>query len=150
MNIIDIGYENIEEPYWLDKVDHFINIVLTHIGISNWELSVLFCDDTKIQELNRVYRQKDEPTDVLSFEQSVEDFPFPTEQIYAGDLVISMDTLAKNAEYFKVDREEEFKRLIIHGILHLNGWDHSDNSPEQEMLIYQEKILREIEGESIF
>ena len=59
----------------------------------------------------------------------------------AGDIVISIDTLQRNSETFEVPVDEELKRLLIHGILHLDGYDHADNSPEQEMLQFQEKIL---------
>jgi len=52
-----------------------------------------------------------------------------------------VDTLFKNAEEFSVSPDEELKRLLVHGILHLAGYDHSDNSPEQEMLKLQESIL---------
>jgi rRNA maturation RNase YbeY len=70
--------------------------------------------------------------------------------INGGDIIISLHTLGENAEYFGVEEEEELKRLLIHGILHLSGMDHSDNSPEQEMLIYQEKILTRLSGVKIF
>jgi len=150
MNNIDIGIENIQEPPWLKSLEPFVQKVLEALEINNWDLSLLLCDDQRIQQLNREFRDKDEPTDVLSFEQDTEGFPLLGDRIYPGDIVISLDTLDKNAQYFKVDREEEFKRLIIHGILHLDGWDHSDNSPEQEMLIYQEKILQRVIREKIF
>ena len=64
----------------------------------------------------------------------------------AGDIVISIDTLLTNCTEFAVTLNEELKRLLVHGILHLNGMDHSDNSPEQEMLIFQEKLLKEMEN----
>ena len=60
----------------------------------------------------------------------------------AGDIVISVDTLKKNANYFSVSENEELKRLIIHSILHLSGMDHSDNSKDQPMLVLQEDILK--------
>jgi len=62
----------------------------------------------------------------------------------AGDIVISIDTLFRNADEFNVAVDEELKRLLIHGILHLSGMDHSDNSPEQEMLKLQESILTDL------
>lgn len=150
MNHVELSVESIGSPDWIDNVIPFIDKVLKLLKIDNWEISLLLCDDPFIQKLNKEYRQKDEPTDVLSFEQGdAPDFP-GIDYHYAGDLIISLETLAKNAEYFNVDREEEFKRLIIHGILHLAGWDHSDNSPEQEMLVYQEEILEKLKKDGIF
>ena len=66
----------------------------------------------------------------------------------AGDIVISVDTLAKNAVEFDVSQDQELKRLLIHGILHLSGMDHSDNSPEQPMLQFQEIVLQDFIAES--
>ena len=60
----------------------------------------------------------------------------------AGDIVISIDSLKKNAINFFVSENEELKRLIIHSILHLSGMDHSDNSKDQPMLVLQEDILK--------
>ncbi len=122
--------------------------VLEHIGKDKWEISILFTDDEFIRQLNRDYRGKDEATDVLSFAQVDAKDGFPTKggRFYAGDIVISMETLAKNSSYFNVSMNEEFKRLLVHGILHLSGMDHVNNDPDQEMLVYQEKILNNFTG----
>ena len=67
----------------------------------------------------------------------------------SGDIVISLETLPKNAEYFEVSQNTELKRLLIHGLLHLNGYDHGEEhiekgkEPECEMLSLQEKVLKE-------
>jgi len=68
----------------------------------------------------------------------------------AGDIVISLDSLRSNAETFNVTMNEELKRLLIHGILHLSGMDHSDNDPQQEMLQLQEKILKEYSNAVVY
>lgn len=150
-NLIEIAcHEDMaEEPQWLSKIQPFLEAVLKKLQLSGWELSVLFCQDDFIQELNRNYRQLDMPTDVLSFnagstyqdEEGVEWFS-------AGDIVISVDTLAKNAVEFEVSQDQELKRLLIHGVLHLSGMDHSDNSPEQPMLQFQEIVLQDFIAES--
>ena len=73
----------------------------------------------------------------------------------AGDIAVSVDTLKKNAEYFGIDENSELKRLLLHGLLHLNGYDHGEEhiekgkSPECEMLRLQEEILLKYEGEKI-
>lgn len=153
MNNYDLLTEHIEEPSWLSRIPGFLDRLLKILDIEKWEFSLTFCDNDFIQELNRNYRGKDSPTDVLTFAQ--DDNPYPvsgeTEEMhYAGDIIISLETLSENAEYFHVEREEELKRLIIHGLLHLTGMDHSDNSPEQEMLQYQEKLLKQLSGVEIF
>lgn len=130
------------EPAWLCRVEPFIAEVLRELGISGWEVSVLFCADAFIRELNKMYRNIDAATDVLSFEQ---DAQYTDEDgalwFNAGDIVISVDTLKRSSSEFAVSEDEELKRLLIHGILHLNGMDHADNSLEQPMLQFQEKVL---------
>lgn len=142
-NTIYISFEN-DEGSSVDgeSLVLFVQKVLAELKLKNWELSILFCSDPFIQKLNKQYRNMDEPTDVLSFEQGCEyRYTAPSGRFAAGDIIISLDTLLKNSQAFNVGADEELKRLIIHGILHLNGMDHSDNSPEQEMLKLQEKIL---------
>ena len=142
MNNIAITWQDILEPKWGTQILPFLEAVLTQLEHTNWDLSVVFCRDVFIRELNKTYRQIDSPTDVLSFEQGDEyDGEDESLRFNAGDIVISLDSLRTNAETFNVTMNEELKRLLIHGILHLSGMDHSDNDPQQEMLQLQEKIL---------
>lgn len=150
-NIIEIScHEDLaQEPQWLPKILPFLEAVLKKLQLSGWELSVLFCKDDFIQELNKNYRQLDMPTDVLSFNSgSIYEDEVGVEWFSAGDIVISVDTLAKNAVEFNVSQDQELKRLLIHGILHLSGMDHSDNSPKQPMLQFQEIVLQDFIAES--
>lgn len=152
MNNIDVIFENIAEEDWSGKAVAFISLVLEKLEINDWEFSITFCDDNFIKELNREYRGKDSATDVLTFAQDDDPLPFESPESFhnAGDIIISLHTLAENAEYFGIDEGEELKRLLIHGVLHLSGLDHSDNSPQQEMLIYQEKIMSDLTEVKIF
>ncbi len=152
MNSFDLLFENIPQPQWIDNIHLYIDKLLNILDIENWEFSITFCDNEFIQQLNREYRSINSATDVLTFAQDDEALPFENNETVhnVGDIIISLHTLGENAEYFGVEEEEELKRLLIHGILHLSGMDHSDNSPEQEMLIYQEKILTRLSGVKIF
>ncbi|MCR5218280.1 rRNA maturation RNase YbeY [Treponema sp.] len=153
--LVDVE-ENYPEPAWLNKIEAFADKVLSACGYDREEVSFLFCSDPFIQNLNAEYRKIDSPTDVLSFEngESYTDEE-GNEWFSAGDIVISLDTLPKNAEYFEVDEDEELKRLIVHGILHLNGYDHGEEhvekgkEPDCEMLILQKKIMKEVEDEHL-
>ena len=94
------------------------------------ELNVLFTDDRRMRAINREFRQKDKPTDVLSFPQ-FEPYeirgkrrPRGVVGTYLGDLVISSETTLRQAKEFGVTPREELLRLIVHGILHLCGYDH--------------------------
>jgi len=150
LNLIEIAWDDSEPPDWIEPIESYCQRILLHIGVDNWEVSLRFTSDHEIQELNRVYREKDEPTDILTFSQIEEenspslivfdasqaDTPHPV-----GDLVISLNTVRQNADYFSVPLHEELSRVLIHGILHLKGLDHSTNEPHEPMLLFQEKIL---------
>ncbi|MBQ5491645.1 MAG: rRNA maturation RNase YbeY [Treponema sp.] len=140
----------------LEKAEHFVEKVMAFQKYDSEEVSVLFCDDPTIQDLNSQYRNIDAPTDVLSFENgSTYEDEDGTEWLLAGDIIISMQTLPKNAQYFEVDEDEELKRLLVHGLLHLHGMDHGeehvqkDTEPECEMLKVQKKILEAFSTETI-
>lgn len=152
MNHIDVSFYEREEPFWVERLVAYCEKILEFLEHEDWEISIVLTTDSRIRELNREYRGLDSPTDVLSFCQNEgesigSDF-HPSDRIYAGDIVISLETLEKNAEEFSVGIDEEFRRLLIHGILHLDGWEHATNNVDEEMLVYQEQILRNI-GEKI-
>ncbi|MGP1576446.1 MAG: rRNA maturation RNase YbeY [Treponema sp.] len=147
MHNIEVRCEEISAPQWLPAVSPFLLTVLERLSYSNWDISILFCNDRFIHELNKTYRGIDSATDVLSFEQgdSYHDAAGDL-RFNAGDIVISLDSLKSNAEFFKVPVDEELRRLLIHGVLHLSGMDHANNDPQQEMLILQETILEQCAG----
>jgi probable rRNA maturation factor len=90
------------------------------------ELSLVLCDDDFIHQLNRDYRGKDKPTDVLSFEQD------PDSGIL-GDLVISVPTAAQQARTHRHSLEREIEWLFLHGALHLLGYDDETDEQAEEM-----------------
>lgn len=147
--------EDLTSPAWLEKIETFVSKVLEHLNYDKEEISILFCNDSFIQELNKNYRNIDAPTDVLSFENGEEYNDEEGKWLNVGDIVISVETLPKNAAYFEVDENTELKRLLIHGILHLNGMDHGEEhiekgiEPTGKMLVIQEKVLKELSDEFI-
>lgn len=145
MNVVEISVEGIGTPVWLERARAFALAVLSRLGKDGWDLSILICDDSFIRGLNRQYRDRDEATDVLSFEQGdLYRDPQGSERYLAGDIVISLDALARSAEEFGISRDEELRRLIAHGVLHLSGMDHEDNDPSRPMLLLQEELLRDL------
>ncbi|MDR2618308.1 MAG: rRNA maturation RNase YbeY [Treponema sp.] len=150
MNRVDFSAEEVPLPEWKGRAKSFILKVLKYLGRNNWDLSVLFCGDNYIKALNAKYRLKDEATDVLSFVlgETVED-PKGGVRCVPGDIVVSLETLGKNAAFFGVTEDEELRRLLVHGILHLDGKDHKTNEPWEPMLALQEKILAHLAGERI-
>lgn len=147
--------EGVDEPDWFESVEPFVNKVMGELKFDGEEISMLLCNDTYMQELNKTYRNIDSTTDVLSFENDEEYEDEEGKWKCAGDIVISLDTLPVNAEYFNENRNDELKRLIVHGLLHLNGMDHGeehiekDVQPVCEMLVLQEKVLEKLKDEKI-
>ncbi|GHV84221.1 endoribonuclease YbeY [Spirochaetia bacterium] len=144
MNRIEIAAEEVPLPENIDVLKSFLKNVLKAIKKNNWELSILFCNDDFIRILNRRFRTKDEATDVLSFPLGETIIENSKEYYAAGDIVISLETLAKNSILYAVDKYEELRRLLVHGILHLDGMDHQTNDPSESMLQKQEQILESV------
>lgn len=123
-----------------------LDLILSYL-VEDGEFSVHFVTDEEIQALNRDYRGKDEPTDILTFRiLDGEEFPsFPGEEKELGDMFISMDAMRRNAAEFSVSPDEELFRLLLHGVLHLEGYDHQTNNFSSEpMLMRQEEIIKKI------
>ena len=99
-------------------------------------VTVLFTGDEEIHTLNRTFRHKDKPTDVLSFPAGGDGPPGEEE---LGDLVISVETAARQARRRRRDVGHEVRVLLIHGTLHLLGFDHEVDAGEMEAL---EKVIR--------
>lgn len=156
MNRIEVSVqEDIEEPKWILNVEPFLQKVMESLNFQNEEVSIYFCNDDYIKELNKTYRNIDSSTDVLSFENGEKYTDEEGEWFCAGDIVISLETLPINAQYFDENKDNELKRLLVHGLLHLNGYDHGEEhlengkNPECEMLVLQEDILKKLKDEKI-
>lgn len=103
------------------------------------DLAILLADDAEIQALNRDYRGYDKPTDVLSFEAHERDPETGT--LYLGDIIISLERAAAQAERGGHPLLAETQLLVVHGVLHLLGHDHAEAEEKAEMWQHQAKIL---------
>jgi len=101
--------------------------LLAALGLSKAELSLLFVNDEEIKELNRKYRKKDKPTNVLSFPMG--------EGNILGDIVISWETAQREAKECGFSLEEMIDFYLIHGLLHLLGYHH--DHPDHEKMMHQ-------------
>jgi probable rRNA maturation factor len=114
--------------------------------IGAYELSLKLTTDGAIADLNHQFRQLDQPTDVLSFAALETDFPqieelLATEPLYLGDIIISLDTAARQARSVGHSLRWETAWLAAHGFLHLLGWDHPDDDTLATMLAKQGELL---------
>jgi probable rRNA maturation factor len=119
--------------------------ILDDSGRSEAELSILITDDEEICSLNRLYRAMDNPTDVLSFSQLEGEGPVTAPQLL-GDVVISWETAQRQASELGHTVLVEIKRLLVHGVLHLLGFDHEKGDEgARVMWEAEEKYLKDSE-----
>ncbi len=126
--------------------------VLAHEGmVGQGELGVVITDDAEIHDLNRRFRGVDAPTDVLAFGAESENTPFvtaPDAPILLGDVVVSCPRAQEQAAEADHPLAAEIQLLVVHGVLHLLGYDHAQPEGEALMWARQDDILRVLrEGE---
>ena len=150
MNTIDISYDNDSYKTLAPRkaVLCYLNRVLEQVKLSNVEFSVSFIDEDRMHWINMEFRGIDDSTDILSFAAEDDDgFGFVSagrRKRVLGDMLICPEVLRRNARNFSVSEDEELKRLLIHGVLHLSGKNHQSNEPSEPMLIEQEEILSKL------
>lgn len=109
------------------------------------DLSIVLTDDEQLQQLNREFLGIDAPTDVLAF-PSIEVDP-DSGRVYLGDVIISYATAYNQAKSAGVPVERELCLLVIHGVLHLLGYDHTDERQKKEMWLVQDAVLNKLEAQ---
>ena len=112
------------------------------------EVSILLTDDAHIAQLNSQYRHVEGPTDVLSFSQTEGDEePIPgMEDNVLGDVVISVETAQRQAAEQANSLESEMDMLLVHGLLHLLGYDHAEPDEERVMFAKQDEFLKGLDA----
>ncbi|WP_436866400.1 rRNA maturation RNase YbeY [Staphylococcus pseudoxylosus] len=129
---------------WLTQIDELLTFAKKHENIEEEaELSVTFVDKQEIQEINKMYRDKDKVTDVISFaleedEPEITGLDMPR---VLGDIIICTDVAKEQADNYGHSFERELGFLALHGFLHLLGYDHMNEQDEKEMFGRQEQIL---------
>lgn len=119
------------------KIKAFCQGVIAHAwsGRSDAEISVVLANDSFVHDLNKQYRGKDCPTNVLSFEN---------EGIQAGDIVVAYGVLKREAKEMKKPFLTHLAHLLVHGTLHLQGYDHLTDKQAQKMERLETKLLKEM------
>ena len=163
MRSVAVAVDGIPRPRWAARLRRFCTVALRRAGYDAWDLSILLCDDHRMRDLNSRYRGMDQPTDVLSFgEARVGHSPLRRQESpgtgappgsagarpIRGDIAISLDTLRRNAAAYGVSDDEELKRLLVHGLLHLAGMDHG-RGKGRGMLARQERLLSELRADRV-
>ncbi|KRG10294.1 rRNA maturation RNase YbeY [Staphylococcus sp. NAM3COL9] len=137
-------HTEIVKSEWLTQIDKLLTFAKEQEQIdSDAELSVTFVDKTEIQEINKIYRDKDKVTDVISFaleEDEPEIIGLDMPRVL-GDIIICTDVAQEQADSYGHSFERELGFLALHGFLHLLGYDHIDEQDEKEMFGLQDQIL---------
>jgi len=130
-------------PLPVDRLEQAVAWVLrAHDVMQGTGVSVVITDDDEIQQMNRQYRGVDAPTDVLSFP----DEPLPGEaEPYLGDLILSLPYIRRQAEAEDHTLSDELALAVIHGTLHLLGYDHDTPAHQDLMWARQEEALRALD-----
>jgi len=138
---VDVLTEGAKLPFSKGKAVRYAKKILSVLGnrgevprqrgkVKGARVCILFADDAKIRRLNKKYRKKDKSTDVLAFE--------------TGDIIISAETAARNSRRFGSTLTDELKLYMIHGILHLSGYDDTTSPKRKEMKIMEERVLKRL------
>lgn len=117
----------------IKPIKEIVRRILKKEGMDNVEVSLLLTDDGFIQELNRTWRGVDSPTDVLAFPFREKQEARRDEEFCLGEIVISTDTAGRQAKELGHTLEKELEILLIHGMLHLLGYDHKDKRDRSKM-----------------
>ena len=121
---------------------------MTELGLLEAELSLLFVNDLQIQALNRRYLRRDRPTNVLAFPMRKGEFPALHTHLL-GDLVISVETARRQSNRFGLNEMEMVMLLMVHGVLHLIGYEHEGTKKgAREMAAKQRELFRRVVQES--
>lgn len=133
----------------LDLITDILNFASNYIKLEqNTEMSVTLMHNDEIQLINKKYRNVDRPTDVISFAINDEDEDIIMDPEMAaeipdniGDLMISVDKVAEQADFLGHSYERELGFLCVHGFLHLNGFDHMEKADQEKMFPMQKEIM---------
>lgn len=129
---------NYEDEFKLDKESKYTDWIKRIISYHEFflgKLSYIFCDDSRLLELNLQYLNHDTFTDILTFDYS-------DENTISGDIFISIQRVRDNAKDFSVPFEEELLRVMSHGILHLLGFKDKKDSDKEVMISKENQMIR--------
>ncbi|MBN2038824.1 MAG: rRNA maturation RNase YbeY [Spirochaetes bacterium] len=135
---IDLPFHNISRR----NIKKFIKKTCAALNLKKAEVTVVICDNNYIRQINRDYRKKNKPTDVISFPGYSLSIPNITMQSeYLGEIYLSLEKALENAMEFNNNFTEEVKWLIVHGILHLTGYDHEKSDEDDIKMREKEKEI---------
>lgn len=147
MSVLISNDANLDTLLSEDEVCAIAAHVLTAEGVErDVEISLSYVDEDEMHELNRQWRDIDRTTDVLSFEcDSAFDEDIPLDEVLElGDIILAPEVIARQASGFGNDPADECRLMLVHGLLHLLGYDHIEDDEAEEMEAREDALLREL------
>lgn len=138
---IEFNNETKEKEIYIDELNKLINYAVKYMKLDNIEFGVIFVDNKKIQEINREYRNIDRETDVITFRLADYEKVVYNNIDILGDIYISLDKAKNQSLEYNHSYLRELSFLLVHGFLHLLGYDHMNKEDEVKMFNLQEEIL---------
>ncbi len=139
---VSVHYHNTHGRFGKRWVRHIIATTFTHAGIRDAIVGVCFVDDAAMKRYNKKYRKVNAGTDVLAFSFRERQKKQHTEEF--GDIIISLPHARKHAQKKGISTMQEVGMLLIHGVLHLQGFTHETDRKEQKMFSMQNAIARRV------
>ena len=162
-NLLNLIFDDEAWKQKLADVDTLANAVFevalrflseNDLGFEGWDnrpvsINLSLSNNEEVQKLNREFRAKDKPTNVLSFanidDEGFEDEFLSADMIELGDIIMAFETLQNEADIKKISLEDHFAHLLVHGILHLFGYDHQKDEETDEMEDIEINILEKMD-----
>ncbi len=144
MNEITITNET-DEYVDKDLLNKVADYAMMCEDVNNGVVNIIIVDNKRIREINKEYRKIDKETDVISFALEDDDTFIELPIRVLGDIYISVDRVKSQAKDYGHSEKREICFLVVHGILHLLGYDHMNTSDEKVMFSKQDKILDELD-----
>ena len=136
-------FNTTSEKVDIDELDKVIKFACKHMKVKNPLLNIVIVDNKRIQEINKQYRNKDAVTDVISFAfEEVDDIKYKDVR-FLGEIYISYERCVSQASEYGHSIKREFCYLVVHGLLHLLGYDHIKEEDKKVMRALEEEILNE-------
>ncbi len=131
-------------PQTEKRMTDVLGLLMTKLGVSDRVLSLFFCSLETMIQLNGTYRNREKPTDLLSWLYQDGDAESITPEEPWGELVYCLEVIRKQAAASGWELEDELLRLTVHGLSHLLGYDHEDEADEATMLAFEKNLLEQI------
>ena len=141
MNNIEFTNETNDKLSFTKELKKLIEYAIKYMKLDNLEFGIIFIDNKKIRDLNKEYRNIDRETDVITFRLADYEEVIYDKINVLGDIYISLEKAKTQSEEYGHSYLREVSFLMIHGFLHLLGYDHMNKEDEEEMFKLQEEIL---------